>query len=795
MAEELFRPTSWPEPATRQQFGFHLDEDAWLARLRAADARATLDRLGPYELIEQVGRGAQGVVYKARQPTTGREVVIKRLSAGVFATPAMRARFEREIEAAAALEHPNIVTVYGAEFVEGQPLLVMKWIDGVAIDRWACAGPNGRRPIAEILTLFQRVCDAVHHAHQRGVIHRDLKPSNILVDRRNEPHVLDFGLAKPLRGLHADFSVTETGQFLGTPYYAAPEQLRGLPKSVDVLSDEYALGAVLYHLLTGAPPHARHRDVAALVQAVLHGELPAVSSANPQASRDLDLVVAKALSVEREQRYGSVHSLADDLRRWMRGEPVAAHPPSTWYRAARFARRNAALVAAGALVALTLCAATAVSLTLYVRAERSRIRENEQLRVALAEQERANRERETADYVAGFMQSIFRRVGRTSPNTGAAATVLDLLDLAAKELDESTRFPPTTAARLRFDLATAYREIGVDAPSERHFQRALELWQQAHGDDHLDVANAREKLGRLYRTQGKLADAERELESALRIRRKLLPDPDDAYFAMNLNSLAVLKRNQGKIDEAEPVYHEALRIYTKALGPDNLNVGLVLRNLAALHLASNRPVDAEHFARAALGHFHRTQRDDIVEARQSEENVAQALALQGDPGRDALAIFDEAIRAHAVVRANPHHPEIVAANAAFASYLVRGGAPAAAQPYILAAVRADLAERRTEPALRRAVDFAYLAWQTGCVAIAENPLCAALDAAAADPTVRDAAWGQAQLYLARIELAAHHSAAARKRLHEARGLLLSGGEAFAADARTVQEMLEQIEAR
>ncbi|MBI4717914.1 MAG: serine/threonine protein kinase, partial [Planctomycetes bacterium] len=178
-------------------FGFELPEGTWLQRVRQANRPLPPGRIGGFELLEEVSRGAQGVVYRARQPNTRRIIAVKRLVAGSYATPAMRLRFEREVEAAAGLSHPNIVTVYGLDLSDGQPLLAMEWIEGEPVDRWAAQDAAGRpRPPADRLRMFLRICDAVHYAHQRGVIHRDLKPSNILVDARGEPHVLDFGLAK-----------------------------------------------------------------------------------------------------------------------------------------------------------------------------------------------------------------------------------------------------------------------------------------------------------------------------------------------------------------------------------------------------------------------------------------------------------------------------------------------------------------------------------------------------------------------------------------------------------------------
>ena len=232
-------------------FGFDLEDDDWFGLLRGMGDRRPMGRIGPYELLGELGRGGQGIVFKARQPRTGREIALKRVAAGDFATPEMRAHFDREIEAVVALDHPHIVTVYGSDIVDGQPVLAMRWVDGVPFDRWARSGEGPRREILDILSVFALVCDAIHHAHQRGVIHRDIKPSNILVDREDRPNVLDFGLARVQLDSGGGMTLTDSGQFLGTPAYAAPEQIRGELREIDVRTDVYALGAVLYGALTG----------------------------------------------------------------------------------------------------------------------------------------------------------------------------------------------------------------------------------------------------------------------------------------------------------------------------------------------------------------------------------------------------------------------------------------------------------------------------------------------------------------------------------------------------------------
>src|SRR5262245_34250706 len=223
--------------ADRRLFG--LDEsEQWLQHLRTSGAREVLGDLGAFELIEEVGRGGQGVVFRARQPGTGRQIALKRMHGGLFATPAQLGRFRREVQAAAALQHPGVVTVFGADDVDGLPVLAMEWIDGTPIDAWARAIGTSAAARRRVLDTFVALCSAVQHAHQRGILHRDLKPSNVLVDAEGRPHVLDFGLARLLSPPEGEALVqTHTDGFVGTPLYASPEHFSDGDAVVDLRSE------------------------------------------------------------------------------------------------------------------------------------------------------------------------------------------------------------------------------------------------------------------------------------------------------------------------------------------------------------------------------------------------------------------------------------------------------------------------------------------------------------------------------------------------------------------------------
>ncbi|MCC6357569.1 MAG: protein kinase, partial [Phycisphaerales bacterium] len=307
-----------------------------------------LGSIGEYRLEAEVGRGGQGIVYRAVQPRTGRVVAIKRIASIHGASQSQRTRFAREVRALSALNHPNIITVYGSEVVSDHVLLVMEYIDGTPLDCWASsascgspAAPDTRREVGQVLAVFEKLCEAVLHAHQRGIIHRDLKPSNVLVDGRDEPHVLDFGLARLLSPFSNDslFNSHTTG-FVGTPAFASPEQFGENDGAVDVRSDIFAIGCMLYQALTGRLPHGDSRSFSAMVRAIQEQEPQRPSLLRHGLDRDLEAVVLRALAKRKEERYPSVEALREDLRRYSQGLPVLAHPPNAWYQARKLIRRH-----------------------------------------------------------------------------------------------------------------------------------------------------------------------------------------------------------------------------------------------------------------------------------------------------------------------------------------------------------------------------------------------------------------------------------------------------------------------
>ena len=273
--------------------------------------------VGDYQLVEELGRGGMGIVYKAVQRSLGRTVALKMLLRRDLATAADVARFRTEAEAAAQLDHPSIVSVYEVGEWDGHPYYSMRYIEGTTLSKKIAEGTLGPRETADLLAT---VAEAIDAAHASGVLHRDLKPSNILIDEAGRPHVSDFGLAKRIE---ADMSMTHTGAILGTPCYMSPEQAAGSRGDVGPASDVWSIGAILYQALTGHPPFQAGNPMDTLL-AVLENDPPMPRQVNPSVNRDLEMIALKSLQKPQELRYASAAALAADLRAVLAGEPIAA---------------------------------------------------------------------------------------------------------------------------------------------------------------------------------------------------------------------------------------------------------------------------------------------------------------------------------------------------------------------------------------------------------------------------------------------------------------------------------------
>ncbi len=418
--------------------------------------------VGSYELVRRLGEGGAGVVWEAWQRSPRRLVALKLLHPG--RARAAR-RFRREAELLGWLDHPGIARVYESGVAETpagpQPFIAMELVRGERIDGWLARRAT---PARERLALLARLCDAVHHAHQRGVVHRDLKAANVLVDERGQPRVLDFGVAHAAGG--EDSRQTAAGEVVGTLASMSPEQVRGEPGPPDPRDDVYALGVLAYELLGGRRPFAL--EGLALHEAarvVLEQEPEPLSRLDSLWRGDVEVIVAKAMAKERARRYASAEELGRDLRRVLDGEPILARPASRALRLARFARRHRSLVATLAAVLVALLLATATSTALWLRL-RHESRASEALANAYRAEARANEERaraerreaETANAAVGFLQEVFES---SDPFAPAELDARQLVERAAGGLGPDAALDPAARARLLGLLGRACAAMGL----------------------------------------------------------------------------------------------------------------------------------------------------------------------------------------------------------------------------------------------------------------------------------------------------------------------------------------------
>ena len=360
-----------------------------LATGEPAFATPQADSFPGYQIIRELHRGGQGIVYQAIQKATKRKVAIKVLREGPFASHGEKARFEREVEILGQLSHPSIVGVHDSGEAGGHFYYVMDYISGQPLDVWTA---SSERTIEETLRLFQKVCEAINTAHLRGVIHRDLKPGNIRVDAEGQPHVLDFGLAKLVHGATEASLMTMTGQFMGSLPWASPEQAEALPGKIDIRTDVYSLGVILYQMLTGKFPYEVVGNMRDVLDRIMRAEPTRPSTIRRQINDEVETIALKCLSKERERRYQSAGELARDIAHYLNGEPIEAKRDSAFYVLKKHLRRYRLAVGFAASLTLLVAIALGASLVLW----REAVHERDRAVAAEAQQARERAQAETA---------------------------------------------------------------------------------------------------------------------------------------------------------------------------------------------------------------------------------------------------------------------------------------------------------------------------------------------------------------------------------------------------------------
>jgi serine/threonine-protein kinase len=705
----------------------------------------TGQRIGPWKLAEAIGRGGMGAVYLAERADGEFEqrVALKLIKRGMDSEEIL-GRFRGERQILARLDHPNIARFLdGGLTDDGLPWFTMEHVDGEPIDVYC---DERSLSVDDRLDLFESVCRAVAYAQQNLVVHRDLKPSNILVTQDGSPKLLDFGIAKLLDDegdgpplAPGAGAMTRTGHRIMTPGYAAPEQVRG--EAVTTATDVYALGVVLYELLTGQRPYAPADETpGALERAICETDPPkpstAVSRPGPAArppsrdettttperagstrsarpaqlrrklSGDLDNIVLMALRKEPERRYGSAQQLLEDVERYRTGRPVTARADTVGYRVQKFLRRNRAGVATAAGVT-----ALVIALVVFYTGQLAR------------ERDRARLEAEKARSVADFLTGLFE-VADPSESRGETITARELLQRGAVKIEDELQDQPAVRAQLMDVVGTVYLSLGLYADADSLLDRALEIRSglstedsdelveslqhlaqirrtlgdfdsarenqeralamalRLHGPEHESVADAYSYLGWIRADAGRTAEAEENIRKSLALWRKLRGEEDRDTAAV-LSQLALILNEQAKREEAEPIFRQAIELQRTLLG-DHPDLTVTLFNYSELLRQWDRLDDAEAVLREALEIDRRLYGDDHPDVAFDLVSLAR-IKKQRFQYAEAESLFRRVLEARKRYY-GPEHPQVAASLSDVAGIAYSQGRPEEADSLWRAAV-------------------------------------------------------------------------------------------------------------
>ncbi|MEO0557957.1 MAG: serine/threonine-protein kinase [Bacteroidota bacterium] len=649
---------------------------------------------GPWRLVERVGEGGMGEVWRAERSdgSYAQTAAVKLVRPGLGAD--LLARFRAERHVLARLSHPSIARLLdGGTASDGRPYLALEYVDGEPITAYA---DRRRLSINERLELFQDVCAAVAAAHRQLVVHRDLKPSNVLVTDRGEVKLLDFGIAK-LLDEDAEFTVAVTGadRRVMTPEYAAPEQVRGEPATT--ATDVYGLGVLLYELLTGTRPYrVESRVRRAIEQAILETEptdpSTAVTGATEAAAAratepvklkrrlrgDIDQIVLKALRKDPERRYEGAAALSADLGRHLDGLPVEARPESARYRIGRFVRRHRVGVAAAVVALLAILGGSGAALWQGAEAARQR--------------DRAEAEARTSEEVTAFVTSLFEEA---NPNEagGDTLTVFDALARGADRARDELADEPGVRAAVLTTIGTVYREMGqLDeadtllaeavaipgvgpvrraraleelgtlrlnqaeyAAGDSLFRESLDLRVEALGPEHVEVASAYTALGVAQRYLGDYPEAEQFYRQSLQIR-DAVQQTETSDYATTLSGLGVALSRQTKLDEAETITRRALGLQRQLAGDTSLSVAIAYNNLGALLHNQGDYAGAEAIYLQAIGRWRHILGEDHPNVAIGLSNMGAMYVMAEDYDK-ARSYYQESL-ALFTSRYHPDHPEV-----------------------------------------------------------------------------------------------------------------------------------------
>ena len=636
-------------------------------------------RISAYKILSVLGEGGMGVVYRAEQDNPRREVALKLLKAGGASVIAL-SRFREEGQILGRLQHPGIAQIFEAGTADTgfgpQPFFAMEFVHGVPLQAYV---DSNRLSLRSRLELMIKVCQGVHHAHQKGVIHRDLKPGNILVDESGQPKILDFGIAllADRDGSAAERS-SEQRQLLGTVPYMSIEQFSGDPHEIDTRSDVYSLGVILYQLLAGRLPFdLRDKTIPQARHVVDEQEPTPLGVLNRTCRGDLESIVGKALAREKVGRYQSASDLAADLRRHLNDEPVLARVPSRFYLLQKFAKRNRVLLGSACLVLVVLVVALILTTRQWAKAideaERSNLASTLLMNII-----------ESADPRETTGANMFERMV-SAVNAAASG-------LATGKLNDR----PSMEAEVHHTLGKAYLALGKYDRASLHLEEARVKFESVLGPEHLKSLESTHDLARLLRARGMLAEAEDFGRHTLDTHRRVL-GPEHPMTLEAMQNLGAVFKEQGKYAEAESLFRQALQAAAGLLSPDEEFISYLRNDLAIVLKHQDKIAEAERLYELTLARQECELPTDHPLMLTTKKNLAELYVQQGrlEEAESLLRKTWEALRG--IV--GPDHPDTLRVVNTLASLCRKQGSLVEAEELftrVLEVRRSKLGEKHPE---------------------------------------------------------------------------------------------------
>lgn len=653
-----------------------LDDDSageWTRRPADSSrfASAMPRKIGNYSISGLLGEGGMGMVYLAEQEKPRRTVALKVVRTG-FVSPALMRRFEHESEILARLQHPGIAQIHEAGTAGTdagpQPFFAMEYVRGEPLTTYC---EQRHLDVKHRLELFVKVCDAVQHAHTKGVIHRDLKPANILVTESGDPKVLDFGIA---RATDADVQSatmqTGAGQLIGTIAYMSPEQLAGNPNDLDTRSDVYTLGVVLYELLSGRLPHqVEGKTIADAVRTIEDNEPMPLGTVDRIYRGDLQTIVGKAMERDKERRYQSAADLAADIGRFLRDEPIMARPPSTSYKLIKFARRNKGLVAGVGLAVLLLFAGIGATSWQAARATKGWAAAEDRKNEAEAARDEARVERDNARAMNEYLKDMFLSIDPENA-MGREVTVREVLDGASAKSETAFAGKPRVEASMRNTLATTYRAIGHLKESEVHHRAALEILRRTVGNEADETIETLRNLSVVLADEAQFDEAEKLSREAVALCEKTRGH-EHADTALAMGELARVLQETGRYDDADKLMKESIRIGLATVGGRNTQLISIMHNYGTSLKDHGKLAEAETYLRDVLKLRVELHGEEHPQTSFTMNNLAATLQKLGK-NEEALTLFEKTLAIRRKIMGEEHPATITAMSNLGVTYLGMG---------------------------------------------------------------------------------------------------------------------------